>query len=74
MCPSEPTGRNPRYPDVTVKLSGTDGNAFAVIGKVRNALRKSKGLAVANAWVDEAVDCKSYDDMLVLCMKTVVVE
>ena len=28
-----------RYPDVVVKLSGTDGNAFSVLGEVRRALR-----------------------------------
>jgi len=27
-----------RYPDVTVVLSGTDGNAFAIVGRVRKAM------------------------------------
>ena len=31
----------PKY-DVQVKLSGTDGNAFAVMGKVSAALKKAK--------------------------------
>lgn len=66
--------REVRFPDITVVLSGTDGNVFAIIGKMRDALRQSKGLAVANAWVDEALDQHSYDDVLILCMRTVVVD
>jgi hypothetical protein len=31
----------PRYPDVAVHLTGTDGNAFAIIGKVVRALRSA---------------------------------
>jgi hypothetical protein len=33
-----------KFPKVKVKLSGTDGNAFAIIGKVSEALR-TKGKA-----------------------------
>jgi len=29
----------PRYPDLVVQLSGTDGNAFALMGVVRKALK-----------------------------------
>ena len=28
-----------RYPEITVRLVGTDGNAFAILGKVRSALK-----------------------------------
>ena len=28
-----------RYPDIEVTLTGTDGNAFALMGAVRKALR-----------------------------------
>ncbi len=31
-----------KYPHVKVKLTGTDGNAFALMGKVQQALRKAK--------------------------------
>lgn len=31
----------PRYPDVQVALSGRDGNAFAIIGRVSKALRRA---------------------------------
>lgn len=29
-----------RYPDVHVRLSGTDGNSFAVMGRVQQALKQ----------------------------------
>lgn len=29
----------PKYPNIEVQLSGEDGNAFAVVGAVRRALR-----------------------------------
>lgn len=32
---------NPKYPDIEVQLSGEDGNAFFIIGRVRRALRKA---------------------------------
>ena len=28
-----------KYPDIRIKLTGTDGNAYAVPGRVRRALR-----------------------------------
>jgi len=30
-----------RYPDITVQLTGTDGNGFAVLGRERRALREA---------------------------------
>jgi hypothetical protein len=30
----------PLYPDICVQLVGTDGNAFAVLGRVRRALER----------------------------------
>ena len=31
-----------KYPDIEVQLSGTDGNAFSILGKVRTALKKAR--------------------------------
>lgn len=41
MMPERP--RNPRckYSDVRVKLVGTDGNAFAILGRVDAAMKKA---------------------------------
>jgi hypothetical protein len=30
-----------RYPDIFVQLSGTDGNAYAILGAVNRALREA---------------------------------
>ena len=29
-----------KYPDITVQLTGNDGNAFSVLGSVQGALRR----------------------------------
>lgn len=39
-----------KYPKNKVKLTGSDGNAFAVMGKVKNALKKAK---VSKEEIDE---------------------
>lgn len=31
-----------KYPNIKVKLVGTDGNAFAILGVVKSAMRKGK--------------------------------
>ena len=31
----------PKYPDVVVQLAGKDGNAFAIMGRVSEALREA---------------------------------
>lgn len=33
---------NIKYPEVEVQLSGEDGNAFGILGKVSKALRRAK--------------------------------
>jgi hypothetical protein len=44
--PTPPEGKAknnaPKYPDIHVQLSGEDGNAFAIMGRVGNALRAAK--------------------------------
>jgi hypothetical protein len=32
---------NPKYPNIEVQLSGEDGNAFAIMGRVSQALRRN---------------------------------
>ncbi|MDP9821046.1 hypothetical protein [Nocardioides massiliensis] len=64
----------PRYPDLTVQLSGHDGNAFAVLGRVARAL-KSHGVSAAEVqqFNDEAMS-GSYDDLLRTCARWVEVQ
>ena len=66
---TEDTG--PKYPDVHVKLTGTDGNAFAIIGRVAAVIKSSKGQAAAKEFTAEAIGAGSDDEMLQICMKTV---
>lgn len=56
-----------RYPEVAVKLVGHDGNAFAILGRVQQALRRA-GVppAEVKAFVDEATS-GDYDHLLATC-------
>lgn len=43
----------PKYPEITVKLIGRDGNAFAILGTVRKALQRG---GVSSADIDTFMD------------------
>lgn len=61
-----------KYPDVAVCLVGEDGNAFSIIARVTKALRNhgvDKG--EVDTFVNEAMDCGSYDELLQLVMNWV---
>lgn len=60
-----------RYPDVTVQLSGQDGNAYAIIGSVGQAIRRAHGQQAADDWARRAMDSASYDALLVAAMSEV---
>lgn len=61
----------PKYPHVDVQLTGEDGNAFAIIGRVRNAMRRAKvSESEVTAFTNEATS-GDYDHMLQTCMKWV---
>jgi len=65
----EPHGMTPRYPDITVTLTGQDGNAFAVLGRCREAARDA-GLSDDEiaAFMDEAM-ADDYDHLLQTAMR-----
>ena len=65
---------NPLYPNIEVNLVGEDGNAFAIIGKVRKALRRS-GVdeEAVQAFTKEATS-GDYDIVLRTVMKYVGVD
>lgn len=68
---AETTG--PKYPDITVRLSGHDGNAFAVMAAVRRALLRN---GVPQEEVDEYTEesmSGDYDNLLMTAMKWVTV-
>lgn len=61
----------PRFPDVDVKLTGTDGNAFAVLGLVRKALRTG---GASTKELDEFMSdamAGDYDELLATCARWV---
>lgn len=63
-----------KYPNVTVTLTGTDGNAFSIIGRVGKAMRNA---GVPNDEIEafraEAMS-GDYDNVLQTCMRWVEVE
>jgi hypothetical protein len=60
-----------RCPNVTVKLIGTDGNAFAILGRVQAAMRKA-GVPddEIKAFQTEATS-GDYNNLLRTCMRWV---
>ena len=63
-----------KYPNISVQLTGEDGNAFFIIGRICRAMRRGN---VPNAEVkqfqDEATS-GDYNHLLQTCMKWVNVE
>ena len=59
----------PKHPDITVTLTGQDGNAFAVLGRCREAARDA-GLSDDEiaAFMDEAM-AGDYDHLLQTAMR-----
>lgn len=65
----EDTVSDAKYPNVKVRLTGSDGNAMAIIAACRNAARRGK---VPQAEIDKF--CKeamsgNYDNVLMTCCK-----
>lgn len=63
----------PKYPDIEVELTGTDGNAFSIIGAVTQNLRRN---GVAGSEINEfRLEAMSgdYDNVLVTAMRWVTV-
>jgi len=62
-----------KYPDIEVQLSGEDGNAFFIMGRIRRALRQN---GVSNDEIEQYTEeSKSgdYDNVLQTAMKWVTV-
>lgn len=63
-----------KFPEVTVQLVGTDGNAFAILAAVSRAMRRAGIEKVhINEFVDEATS-GDYDHLLQTAIATVNVE
>jgi len=63
----------PKYPDVEVELVGNDGNAFAIMGNVRQAMRR-EGIEESEftKYREEAMS-GDYDNLLQVTMQWVTV-
>ena len=65
---------NVRFPDITVELTGGNGNAFAILGAVQQELRRGGATPEEVAqFVDEATS-GDYDHLLQTVMRWVEVE
>jgi hypothetical protein len=60
-----------KYPEIVVQLTGTDGNAMSIIGRVTTSLRKGGvGNDEINAFATEAMS-GDYDNVLATAMRWV---
>ena len=65
---------DPRYKNITVQLTGQDGNAFAIMAKVSGALRKeSVPESEVEEYLAESME-GDYDNLLRTAMNWVNVE
>jgi hypothetical protein len=63
-----------KYPTIVVDLDAVDGNAFAIMGAVRKALRKnSVDAAEIQTFLNEAKS-GNYDHLLDTCDRWVTIE
>jgi len=61
----------PKFENIEVKLVGMDGNAFSILGRVLDAMKKA-GLSQSeiDEFINEATG-DNYDNLLMTCMKWV---
>ena len=58
------TSHNARYPQIEVRLTGTNGNAFAILGKVVSTMRRAQiPKEEIDAFLEEA-QSGDYDSLL----------
>ena len=63
-----------KYPNITVELVGQDGNAFMVMGKVSQALRRAGVPENERKDFQNEAMSGDYDHLLQTCMKWVNIE
>lgn len=62
---------DPKYPDVLVQLSGEDGNAGAIMGRVTRAMSRAEVPSGDIQTFREECMSGDYDALLRTCMKWV---
>jgi hypothetical protein len=63
---------NTPFTDAVVQLTGEDGNAFVILGRVKRAIMRSNHPELAEAFIKEAT-AGDYDHLLCTCMLYVTV-
>ena len=64
---SKGTNKMPKYPNIKVKLTGRDGNAFVLLGAMKSALYRGKvPQTEINTFLKEAMS-GDYDHLLATC-------
>lgn len=60
-------GNNMKYPNVKVQLTGQDGNAFFILGRVGQALKKAKVPKEEIEEFHKQAMSGNYDNLLRVC-------
>ena len=60
--------------NLTVQLTGTNGNIFAIIAKVREALRRNGRSDLVKEFTDYITSSSSYEEVLCRVMEYVIVK
>ena len=60
--------------NISVQLTGTDGNIFNIIGKVRGALRENGHSYLIKEFTDYITSSSSYEEALCRVMEYVIVK
>lgn len=67
------TDPTPPLTDAVVRLTDSDGNAFAILGRVRRVIAQSNHPELADLFMREATS-GDYDHLLMTCMRYVAIE
>ena len=60
---------NIKYPDITVQLTGLDGNAFAIIGRCLQTIRTADLPESEKQQFLQEAQSSDYDNLLQTCMR-----
>jgi hypothetical protein len=61
----------PKYPNIEVQLSGRDGNAFAIMGRIIQALKRNGVSKEEQDAFQKEATSGDYDNLLQVCNKWV---
>ena len=64
----------PKYPDITIQLTGEDGNAFNILGICLQAMRRAGLSKVERDAFQAEATSGNYDHLLATCMEWFEVE